>query len=83
MERKRHLKLVNGLSRVFGNSDKGKAQAKGRADAIRRITLSCYPDYPMFPWPNFSFLKHKGAENRTIEVDGDQEKKGGSGVQAA
>ena len=31
MERKRHLKLVNGLSRVFGNSDKGKAQAKGRA----------------------------------------------------
>ena len=85
MERKRHLRLVNGLSRVFGNSDKGKAQAKGRADAIRRITLSCYPDYPMFPWPNFSFLKNKGAENRTIEVDekADQEKKGGSGVQAA
>ncbi len=62
-----------------------RGKPRPKAGQTRRITLSCYPDYPMFPWPNFSFLKNKGAENRTIEVDekADQEKKGGSGVQAA
>lgn len=42
MERKRRVKLVNGLSRVQG----GELQARGRKDTIPRITLSSDLTFP-------------------------------------
>lgn len=64
MERKRHLKLVNG----FKNVQEGTMQARGRKDAIPHITLSCYPSFPLFPVPGFSFFRRRGPVDRTIEA---------------
>jgi hypothetical protein len=64
MERKRHIKLVNGFSRV----QEGTMQARGRKDAIPHITLSCHPQYPLFPAPGFSFFRRRGPVDRTIEA---------------
>lgn len=64
MERKRHMKLVNGFKYV----QDGTMQARGRKDAIPHITLSCDPMYPSFePMPSFSFFRRRGPVDRTIE----------------
>ncbi|GEM_PF-3900347 len=73
MERKRHMKLVNG----FKNVQEGKMQARGRKDAIPHITLSCDPSFPLFePMPGFSFFRRRGPVDRTIE----SVEKGNAGV---
>ena len=85
MDRKRHLKLVNGISRAVGRMKEGAVQMRGRADSVKHITLSCYPQFPCFPWPDFSFFKRSRPEERIIQVDekGSSQVKGGRGVRAA
>jgi len=72
MERKRHMKLVNGLKNV----QEGTMQARGRKDAIHHITLSCEPSWPLFPMPGFSFFRRRGPVDRTVE----SVEKGNAGV---
>lgn len=63
MERKRHIKLVNGLSRV----QEGSMKVRGRKDMIPHITISCDVAFPPPPEGGnprmavgFSFFRQRG-----------------------
>ncbi len=72
MERKRHVRLVNGLSRV----QEGSMKARGRKDMIPHITISCdtmFPGWmPSDPGPrmmDFSFFRQRGPVEDLLEAN--------------
>ena len=72
MERKRHIRLVNGLSRV----QEGSMKARGRKDVIPHITLSCYSMFPGWmpsePSPRtvgFPFFRRRGPVEDLLEIN--------------
>ena len=73
MERKRHIKLVNGLSRV----QEGSMKVRGRKDMIPHITLSCdvaFPGWSPGPEPGprtigFPSFRRRGPVEDLLEVN--------------
>lgn len=76
MERKRHIKLVNGLSRV----QDGNMKVRGRKDIIPHITLSCDVAFPPPPeggsgrdarmMVGFSMFRRRGSVESLVETNG-------------
>ena len=72
MERKRHIRLVNGLSRV----QEGSMKVRGRKDVIPHITLSCdtmfpplLPSDPGMRTVGFPFFRRRGPVENLLEVN--------------